>query len=86
MTRNWTRRRPIGAGTVAEGRDGQAMNALGALLAMRGDLDAAEAWLRRAITSGVEGARFNLGRLLEMRGDHEAAVAAYRLSAERGDA
>jgi hypothetical protein len=43
------------------------MSALGALLAMRGDLDAAETWLRRAVESGVAGALFNLGRVLEMR-------------------
>ncbi|WP_203932746.1 tetratricopeptide repeat protein [Virgisporangium ochraceum] len=53
------------------------MSALGALLAMRGDLDAAETWV--AAGSGVRcrWRLFNLGRALEMRGDHAAAAATY---------
>jgi TPR repeat protein len=66
----------------AEAGDAQAMNRLGVVLAMTGDLDAAEAWLRRAMASGVDGARYNLARVLEQRGEHEAALDEYRLVVE----
>src|SRR5215475_11249488 len=64
---------------AAEGGNGEAMNALGALLAARGDLESADVWLRRAVSSGVPAARYNLARVLELRGDHEGAEAVYRL-------
>ncbi|WP_306314760.1 tetratricopeptide repeat protein, partial [Streptomyces hydrogenans] len=66
---------------AAERGDTDAMSALGALLLRRGDLDAAEPFLRGATAEGDRAAANNLGVLLHQRGYPDEAAGWWRVAA-----
>ncbi|MEU9744071.1 tetratricopeptide repeat protein, partial [Streptomyces niveus] len=71
---------------AADGGDVASMSVLGALLLRRGDLDAAEKYLRAATAEGDRAAANNLGVLLHQRGYTEEASGWWRVAAVAGSA
>src|SRR4051812_603648 len=67
--------------------DAECATSLGRLLAVRGEIDEAEAAFRRVWDRGSEWGAYNLGILLENhRADHSGAIEAWSWADERGHA
>ncbi|SCD37204.1 Tetratricopeptide repeat-containing protein, partial [Streptomyces sp. DvalAA-14] len=71
---------------AAEQGEPGAMSALGTLLLRRGDLDAAEPFLRAAVQHGDRAAANNLGLLLNQHGKADEAADWWRIAAVAGSA